>query len=165
MRHVGAWVAAAAGAAVVLAGCRERSTAEARAEGTPQRGNQSVAVERARPGGGGSADTAGDQAQLPERAGIVDHQLGQIEGEVAKSGADAIEIRTPDQPAMTLRVLPSTRVTLSGASIPPEQIQPGSDVRASFERSGSGEPVAISIEAKPSGGAAEQRSSGPSGAK
>jgi hypothetical protein len=141
---------AAAGAAGILAGCQEKSAAEARAEGTAQRGNMSVEVERARPNGTGSADTAGDQAQLPARAGIAGQEVGQVEGEVAKSGVDAIEIRSPDQPAMTLRVTPSTRVTLSGVPVPPEQIPPGAYVRAAFERPSSGAPTtALSLDAKP----------------
>jgi hypothetical protein len=51
---------------------------------------------------------------------------------------------------MKLRVTPSTRVTLSGVPVPPEQIPPGANVRASFERPGAGEPtIALSVDAKP----------------
>jgi hypothetical protein len=132
-------------AALALAACQEKPASEAAATGAPQRGQSQVVAERARPGGG-SADTGGDRASVEARTG--GEAIQQIEGQVARASGDALEIRSPDEPSMTLRIVPETRVTMNGQPIGIELIQPGSDVLAAYDRQG-GKPTAITIQARP----------------
>ena len=133
-------------AALALAACQEKPASEAAATGAPQRGQSQVVAERARPGGG-SADTGGDRTSVEARTGDGT-AIQQIEGQVGRASADALEIRSPDEPSMTLRIVPETRVTMNGQPIGIELIQPGSDVLAAYDRQ-DGKPTAITIQARP----------------
>jgi hypothetical protein len=80
-----------------------------------------------------------------------------VEGTVARAGARQVVIRPRGAAAVTLRVVPGTRVTLDGKPARAAALREGAEVRASYQAGGDTRPTALSIEARapPDGGEAE----------
>lgn len=56
-----------------------------------------------------------------------------VEGRVVQANAQQLQVRTQDQGLMNLQITDSTAINLNGRSGSVDQIQPGSDVRASYQ--------------------------------
>jgi hypothetical protein len=56
-----------------------------------------------------------------------------VSGRVLQADGNKLEVRTPDQNVVQLQVTDATTVRMNGKSASPSQIQPGSDVRASYQ--------------------------------
>ena len=54
-------------------------------------------------------------------------------GTVVQAGSNQLQIRTPDKELLNLRVSDATAVTLNGQTVSASQLQPGTDVRASYQ--------------------------------
>ncbi len=67
-------------------------------------------------------------------------------GTLVSAGSDQVQIRTQDEGLLKLQVTDATAVTLNGQSSSVSQLQPGSDVRASFQTV-DGESKALTIDA------------------
>jgi hypothetical protein len=116
-----------AGALLLAAACQRGGDGgqARRTAAAPARG------EAGRPEAGRSTDTGGDQGQVAARAGAAG-AVQQVQGKVARASDTEVEIRQADQPAITLRVGPSTAVTVDGRRASAAQLQPGMEVRASY---------------------------------
>jgi hypothetical protein len=140
-RRLGAAVLAAALAA---AGC-ERAAGPARAPSA-----EAVAPARAEPADGrpDGVRTNGRRGDRHARAAARRSPgVKRIEGTLARADRRQVVIRAPGGAPLTLRVAPSTTVTLGGRPTPIEALREGAEVRASY-RSGGGRPTAIAIEAR-----------------
>jgi hypothetical protein len=69
-----------------------------------------------------------------------------VSGQVLQAQGDKIEVRTPGQEVLQLQVTDSTAVRVNGQLAPVSQIQPGSEVRASYQVV-DGQPKALVIDA------------------
>src|SRR5213078_4468192 len=67
-------------------------------------------------------------------------------GTVVQAGSDQLQIRTQTRDLLKLQITDSTAVTVNGQSGSVSQIQPGSDVRASYQMV-DGQAKALTIEA------------------
>jgi len=54
-------------------------------------------------------------------------------GTVVQAGSDQVQIRTQDKDLLQLQITDSTAVTLNGQTASAAQLQPGTDVRASYQ--------------------------------
>jgi len=73
-------------------------------------------------------------------------QQQNAQGTLVSAQSDQVQIRTQDQGVLKLQVTDSTAVTLDGKTATLTQLQPGADVRASYQSVG-GEDKALTIEA------------------
>jgi multidrug efflux pump subunit AcrA (membrane-fusion protein) len=69
-----------------------------------------------------------------------------ISGRVLNASGDKIEVRTPDQGALGLKITDSTAVRVNGKTASVAEIPPGADVRASYQVV-DGEAKALTIDA------------------
>src|SRR5438477_257439 len=76
--------------------------------------------------------SAQDQAHQSLQA-AADAQEQTLSGRVVRRSGDQLRVRTDDQGLMNLDVTDATAVSLDGRSGSLDQIQPGSDVRASYQ--------------------------------
>src|SRR5207237_7649483 len=67
-------------------------------------------------------------------------------GTVVQAGNDQLQIRTQDKDLLQLQITDSTAVTLNGQTASAAQLQPGTDVRASYQRV-DGQSKALKIDA------------------
>jgi len=79
-------------------------------------------------------------------------------GTVVQAGSDQLQIRTQDRDLLKLQVTDATAVTVNGQSGSVSQIQPGSDVRASYQMV-DGQAKALTIEATSKSGSSSGQSS------
>lgn len=136
MRGVGAAVVAA-GAVLLAAGCRGRGDAGWGHAGLP-------------PGGrAGATDAGGDTTQRDARAGLPGSLLV-VQGTIVRSAPDAVQVASDLGGRRTLRIGPTTALVREDQRIPPDELRPGVEVRASFREAGATpEPEAIAIEVLP----------------
>jgi hypothetical protein len=76
-------------------------------------------------------------------------------GTVVSAGSDQLQIRTRDQGLLKLQITDSTAVTLNGQTSSVTQLQPGTDVRASFQEV-DGQAKALTIDATSRGSQSSQ---------
>jgi hypothetical protein len=145
---------AAIGAALLLAcGRGERDEG-----GRPAGGDAAAAGVR-----GASAEGAGAlgeeapgratrRAARAKRGASAASRVRRVEGKLERATSERVVIRPAGEDPVTLRVGPGTSVTLDGRATPPESLEQGSDVRASYQN-GAGRPRALSIEARSGDGA------------
>jgi hypothetical protein len=72
-------------------------------------------------------------------------QTKDVQGMALGTEGDAIRVRSPDQGDLRLKVNDSTAVVVDGRTGSPTQIQPGSEVRASYQMI-DGQPTAVKVE-------------------
>jgi hypothetical protein len=70
-----------------------------------------------------------------------------VAGTVSRAGARVLSVRSAGAPPLTLRVAPSTTITVDGRPARLEALREGAEVRASYRTTG-GRPTAIAIEAQ-----------------
>jgi DNA repair exonuclease SbcCD ATPase subunit len=78
------------------------------------------------------------------------------QGTVVQANGDQLQIRTQDRDLLKLQVTDSTAVTVNGQSGSVSQIQPGSDVRASYQMV-DGQAKALTIEATSQGSSSSKQ--------
>ena len=75
-----------------------------------------------------------------------------VRGRVVSAGSDQVQVRTSDQDVMSLKITDSTLVRLNGQEASLNQIQPGSDVRASYQMvDGQAKALQIDVTSKSAG--------------
>lgn len=75
-------------------------------------------------------------------------KVKRIEGTLSKADERRVVIRAPGEAPVTLRVAPSTTVTVGGRPTRIDALREGAEVRASYRTGGGGRPTAIAIEAR-----------------
>ena len=85
-------------------------------------------------------------------------QARNIDGKVFQASSDSLKVRAGDRD-MNLRLNDSTAITVDGKSSSAQQIQPGSDVRASYQMV-DGQAQALKIDVKSSQGSGSGSSTG-----
>jgi len=126
----------------------QRALADAQAKLRAQRLKAQQAQDEARRLSDESQREAQEQQQqalqLQQQQAQTNSQLNQerlqtwtqektLEGTVVRKSGDQIRVRTPDQGMMNLDVTDSTAVSVNGRAGSADQIQPGEDVRASYQ--------------------------------
>lgn len=117
----------------------QQSQAQAQQQGQSAQQNASEAQQRA-----SEAQNAQQSASASQQPGSTAGGEEQITGKLAKVSDTELQLDSVPQP---LKIDSSTQVTLDGQPASAAQLQPGTDVRASFRRQGS-EATAIKIDAK-----------------
>ena len=74
----------------------------------------------------------------------------EIQGTVSKKSGNSVTIARPNLPAADLKLSDQTEITLNGQKVNANALSEGTPVRARFQLSGD-QPVAVSIDAQPSG--------------
>ncbi len=158
MRIPSAWVAAC-GLALAWAG-NEPPDGEASARPPGDAGEASVGEPHPEGDAAGRPQDVG-QASAPIDPGVFSGDHFRVYGRVASldRARSELTIERRNQPAARLLVDPRTRIQLGGRIAAIDDLEPGTDVRATFNLSGD-RPIAIRIDgrqvASPAGGAATQ---------
>lgn len=133
-------------------GDRAERPARAEADGAPARPAPPAAE---RPSEGRTSVRRGDRHA--RAAARQSPKVKRVEGTLARSGPRQVVIRPAGRPELTLRVAPTTTVTLDGRPARADALREGVEVRASYETGSGGRPTAIRIEANAPKPPAERR--------
>jgi hypothetical protein len=74
-------------------------------------------------------------------------KVKRVEGTLSRADPKRVVIRAPGAAPLTLRLSPSTTVTLDGRPAGVETLPEGAEVRASYRVGGGGRPTALTVEA------------------
>jgi hypothetical protein len=152
--------AAVLAAALLAAGCEGAAEREPRA---PDAAPAAAVPKGERPDGERTGGRRGDRHA--RAAARRSPRVKRVEGTLTSAARGRVVIRAPGAAPLTLRVAPSTAVTVGGRPAAIEALRAGAEVRASY-RSGGGRPMAIGIEVRgaPARREAEPREADPSAA-
>lgn len=152
--RISALVSMAAGLAL-LTGCKDQDTGSRTAPaGSATRttgGSSDYALPKRADNGLDQAKSAQAPAS-PDKDALKpgDSQQGakqSVSGTIAQVSTDEVRVDSANQPGLRLKVNPSTKITLNGKDASANQLQEGSQVRASYSVVGD-QPTALTIEAK-----------------